>query len=284
MEHSKFKEICNMNKKGIKIVILSIFLTLGLLTTIYLGYKNDIFVKEALNLVCTDSTISWSFKDGMDLEDGYFILYRDGKELYRGDEIQYTNTALEDTEKPEGIEDVNISYERHKIILDWDTPLDRGSDYKFKVYFANKYGMKILRSNERVYNYSSGISRYVLNIGKSTFQTNKNTLEVDKEDLDLGLLDTRIIALDNRNNDSSPIELESIRNFSLGLIEEDYKLTIINDDKEQDYTYKLCINGREIELNGNSIDYKDVFKNAGLYETPDAWFQMEYDNNLSFKK
>ena len=44
--------------------------------------------------------ITWEFKDEKAIKNGCFVLYRNGKEVYRGDEFEYINPYLEDIEKP----------------------------------------------------------------------------------------------------------------------------------------------------------------------------------------
>jgi len=264
-----------VNKKITRVFILSTFITLAILAAVYAGYINGIFAKETIYVICSEKKITWEFKDEKAIKNGCFVLYRNGKEVYRGDEFEYINPYLEDIEKPESIEDISLIYERDKIILDWEEPADKGTDNSLEVYFINRLGMKIFRSNELVYNYSSGISKYILNIGGSTFETTDSRIEIDYEELDSGLLDTSVIAVDKNGNESIPEILVSVRNIRLDVIDQDGKLTIINSDKEQDYTYKIHINNKEIELDGNTIDYKDIFTDTAPPEMPIVKISIE---------
>ncbi|NMA95328.1 MAG: hypothetical protein GX974_04740 [Clostridiales bacterium] len=255
------------NRRG-RISFLFILLIFAISVIAYIGYENDIFTREHIDIVVCEDKISWSFQNDRGLDGGHFELYKDDLEIYRGYDFEYENPSLIDTASPETIEDIEVDYYREKIVLNWNEPLDRGSDNTFKVYFVNKYGLRTLKSQAYTYNYISGIDKYILKIADNLFETIENKLDIENSELDPGIHKISILTYDSEGNESDPFEEVTIRNIVLDLEEDDDIFTIINSDTAQDYTYMVHIDNEIIPVQGSSIRHMDIFKDIPEFEAP----------------
>lgn len=245
----------------LKVIIVVIPSIIVILALVYLLNINGVFAKEAIDITSIYGRISWSIKDDKDLQGGYYVLYQDGKEVYKGVEPQFSCSSLEDKEAPEEVTDFNIKYEYMSLYyeLSWDKPKDIGTDYSFMVYYVDKSGLIKYKSSEYTYNHKTGVDSFKVNVGNNSFEAGDSTLVIYRDQLEIGELDISIIAVDKHKNSSNPKLVDSIKNYPLDLVNDGSKYTIINSDQEQEYRYSLLLvdeiwRAKTFPLEGNTFD------------------------------
>lgn len=259
-----------------KYITLSVIIIIILLIGVYVGYKNDVFVKAGIIIENTNNKISWSTKNN-NIGDGYFILYRNNKEIYRGNTQEYIDKLMEDKKAPQGVKQVSIIYDKDSIKFTWAASEDKGTLSKYYVILVDNSGKKLLRSKKIKFNFVSGVAKYMLSVGTKKFETSSNSLSINKADIEQGVLQTRIIALDNSYNISKIKRLPSIRNFKFEVVDSKLDLRVTNYDTEQDYTYKIFINDKEFKLDKSNFNYKEAFKDVNAPQMPDMLYTLNDD-------
>lgn len=271
----------NVKKINKKIVIGWAVISSLILSSIIL-YNKAVFVKESVKLSNDGNKLVWELKDKFDLKNKNFIVVRDNEVIYKTIDFTYTDTNIKDTAAPNSIKSFEVTYDKDNIKIKWDKPLDNGTQNTYQIFIVNNKNRKIAKSNIVKQSFSSGISKYVVDIKDIDKEIQENEINIPRKDITEGNFDVNVKVTDNKGNVSPVDKPAKIFNYTVKTEEQSDKINICINDNEQSYKYKGFVNDKEVNIQENTIK-SDNFKDKVAPGIPNPQHSSNGDNTSNFK-
>lgn len=202
--------------------------------------------KEKIVLSIDGDNIYWIDKSKSNLVDSFYHIYNDTFLVKKITDQSYTlsDEKLIDEAGPSKIKKVNIVYKGDMVTFDWEEVEDLGTDNILKINLYDKNDKLKAFSNTVKKNYSSGISKYIVEFKGENFEVWDNKFSIKLSDLKDGITNIRLYGIDNRGN-KGVVSSIPLYNYKVILSRENDLLRFSIDDDTQKYSFKVFVNGKD---------------------------------------